>query len=115
MKSEQELKDLLQKEQLILEKPIQKPIETEKKPLESLSWFQRMIGQKTEQTLPNSTKTTLLKQFESLRKRLNTLRQTSKYLNEKLQQLQQYKTTNKSSEKPVNTGINPNKDNGMTI
>jgi hypothetical protein len=50
-----------------------------------------------------------------LRKRLNTLRQTSKYLNEKLQQLQQYKTTNKSNEKPVNTGINPNKDNGMTI
>jgi hypothetical protein len=48
-----------------------------------------------------------------LRKRLNTLRQTSKYLNEKLQQLQQYKTTNKNSEKPVNTGINQNKDRGI--
>lgn len=113
MRSEQELKDLLQKEQLILEKPIQKTTEAQKKPSESLSWFQKMIGQKTEQTLPSSAKTNLLKQFESLRKRLDLLRKTSKYLNEKLQNLQGNR--NKGIEKPVNTGINQNKDRGISM
>lgn len=115
MKSEQELKSLNEKEAHLM------TIEVKKKPSESVSWISKVFTS-------NSQKKILQTRFQSLKTKLNELKekfatlqnqnslkkQAEDFLQAKRNELEQYRQSRKANS-PVQTNINPSQNKGRKL